>query len=122
MLKMRIGDIVGVHHERHYARDSTPVLVHRLHRAVTAPADRFHADTGTIHRMRREVEEYADRDHWCRFLWKSYCAQYRLPVDADGVCTEKPAEVSPWCHECLTCERIANLPSTDGRRSSTMNG
>ena len=110
MVVIQVGPVVGEHHEMRYTKDGCPVLLHRPHRSITAPmVNQFHAPTGTTHVMRHYVEEYVEDDDWCRFLWKSYCAQYRLSVAADGRCSQKAdagMNASPWCHHCQTCQRL----------------
>jgi hypothetical protein len=121
MVIVTVGEIVGMTHERRYTRDGQAVPWHRPHRAITTPANRFHADTGTIHVMRPYVIEDADDDAWCRFRWLSHCGHYQLKVSAHGICAEKPADTdgSAWCHMCRTCQRLSEKsdePRTEASR------
>jgi hypothetical protein len=86
MITVIIGDVVGMSHETPYTLDGRPVLCHRPHRAVTTPAEQFHARSGTIHQMRPYVVEYANKIEALRYRWTSRCGQFSLAVEATGVC------------------------------------
>jgi hypothetical protein len=110
MLMLTIGEIIGMSHETRYTSDGRPVLCHRPHLAVITAVNSFHAATGTIHGMRPYVVEDRHEPDHRRYLWSSRCGQLWLRVSASGVCHGTPVgpEVSPFCHRCLTCQRLAD--------------